>query len=220
MRFFFGLLVGLLLLGGYAGYQWYQGSQDPCLQRCGEGTLCLEGRCVVHVDDDDSDKVKPRKKRRRRRRWRRRRKHSRRSANNATDTAAAPEETLRTVSTREMKSVSKGPSLRKTDYIKMGAGGGATRELSTAEINAKVRRLDRGIVGCIDRARGEYDVSRGKVVVAFRIERSGRVAKVRVSAPRVLQRGGLYNCVAPKIRSLRFRSSARSLIMSYPYALR
>ena len=218
MRFFVGLLVGLVLLGGgVAGYHWYQVSQDPCLERCGQGTECQVDLCVAS-DDDDTDKVLRKKKKRRRRRWRRKRR--RRPANAAITDTTAPEETLRKVSAADLKSVNRGPSLRKTDYIKMGTSGGTTRELSTAEINAKVRRLDRGIVACIDRARGEYDVQRGKVSVAFRIERSGRVAKVRVTAPRVLQRGGLYGCVAPKIRSLRFGPSARSLIMTYPYSLR
>lgn len=202
MRFFIGLLVGLFLLGGYAGYHWYQGSQDPCLERCGQRTECQEGLCVASADDDD-DQVKRKKKKRRR--WRRRRRP--RAANAATTATTAAEETLRTVSAADLKSASKGPSLRQTDYIKMGTADGTTRELSTAEINAKVRRLDRAIVACIDRARGEYDVQQGKVSVAFRIERSGRVAKVRVTAPRVLQRGGLFGCVAPKIQSLRFGPS-------------
>ena len=224
MRFFLGLLVGLLFLGGYAGYQWYQGSRDPCLERCGQGTLCQEGQCVVDSDDGDEDKVKGKKKRRRRRRWRRKRRRRARSARAGVPTAGAPpaavEETLRQVSAADLKSTSKGPSLRKTDYIKMGTSGGTTRELSTAEIDARVRRKDRSIVACIDRARGDYDVRRGKVVVSFRIERSGRVARVRVTAPRVLQRNGLYGCIAPKIRSLRFGRTARSLIMTYPYSLR
>ncbi len=221
MRFIVGLLVGLLLLGGFVGYQWYQGEKHPCLQRCGAGTECEDGRCVVAEDDDDDDKIKKKRKKRRRRRWRRRRRKRRpRAAVAGAQPEAAEEEKLRKVSAADLKPTSKGPSLRKTDYIKMGGGGGTTRELSTGEIDAKVRRLDRSIVKCIDRARGDNDVSRGKVKVAFRIERSGRVAKVKVTAPRVLQRGGLYACVAPKIRSLRFGATARSLIMTYPYALR
>ena len=221
MRFVVGLLVGLLLLGGYAGYQWYQGEKDPCLQRCGAGTECQRGQCVVADDDDDDDKVKKKRKKRRRRRGRRRRRRARTTvASQGTQPAETEEETLRKVSAADLKPMSKGPSLRRTDYIKMGSGGGTTRELSTSEIDARVRRLDRGIVKCIDRARGDHDVTRGKVKVAFRIERSGRVARVKVTAPRVLQRGGLYTCVAPKIRSLRFGPTARSLIMTYPYALR
>ena len=217
MRFVVGLLMGLLLLGAYAGYQWYRGSLDPCLERCSDGTECQEGLCVASADED-RDKVKPRKKKRRRRRWRRRRKRAPSTTSGTVDTPA--EETLRKVSAADLKSTSKGPSLRRTDYIKMEAGGGTTRELSSAEIDAKVRRLDPRIVGCIDSARGDHDLQQGKVVVAFRIERSGRVDKVRVSAPRLLQRAGLYRCLAPRIRSLRFGKSARSLIMTYPYALR
>lgn len=206
MRFLLGLLVGLLLLGGYAGYQWYRDSRDPCLARCGVGTICDQARCVAQVDEQP--KIKNKKRRRRRRRGRRR------------ASAAAAEPQLRKVSARQLRPASKGPSLRQTDYVNLASSGGTKRELSTTEINARVRRLDPRIVGCIDQARADYDIRSGKVVVAFRIERSGRVSKVRVTAPQLLQQGGIYRCIARQIRALRFGPTARSLIMTYPYALR
>ena len=44
-------------------------------------------------------------------------------------------------------------------------------------MEARFRRLDRRIVACIDRAREGWDISTGKLVVAFRIERSGKVVQ-------------------------------------------
>lgn len=207
MRFFVGLLVGLFLLGGYLGYQWYRDSRDPCLGRCGEGTACQQGLCEVQ-----RAAVATRKKKKRRRRGRRRRNRRRAGSTNS-------EPALRKVSAADRVPASTGPSLRQADYINMAKPGGGGRELSTSQINAKVRPLGGRIVACIDRARGDHDLRRGKVVLAFRIERSGRVKKVRITAPRVLQRGGLSGCITPLVRGLRFGPTARSLIMTYPYQL-
>ena len=76
------------------------------------------------------------------------------------------------------------------------------------------------MVGCIDRARGPIDFREGQVVLAFRIERSGRVEKVRVSAPAALQRAGLYGCLHPQVSALSFPPSSRAVVMRYPYSLR
>jgi len=94
----------------------------------------------------------------------------------------------------------------------------AAPELDEAEVEQRFRRLDGRIIDCIDRAREGWDVS-GKVVVGFRLERSGRVQKVRVTAPALMQRAGIYACIAPLVKGLHYPASGRSLIMSYPYRL-
>jgi hypothetical protein len=124
------------------------------------------------------------------------------------------------VSAADLKAGSEGPSLRGTDRIDLTGAGETGRELGAEEIDAKVRANDDRIVACIDRGRQGFDLDRGKVVVGLRIERSGRVEKVRVSAPALLLRHGLYGCVKGVVGSLRFPATSRALIMSYPYELR
>jgi hypothetical protein len=212
MKFVLGLVCGLLALGGYFGYEQYRASKDPCLGRCGEGTSCNEGRCELA-----EDKVEPKRKRRRRRRRRGRRWRRRRGKSGGAAAAAA--EAPKTPSPSQRKMVSSGPSLRSTDYIDMKKGGGGGRELSTAEVTRVFRRLDRRIVACIDKARGDWDLRGGKVVVGFRLERSGRIKKVRVKAPALLQKAGLSRCIAPLVRQLSYPRSSRALVMTYPFRL-
>ncbi len=207
MRFFFGFLLGLLCLAGYVGFQQYQKGEDPCLGHCGAKTQCREGTCEL-IAEAKTSKRKGKRSRRRRRGKRRQ------SASNPAQPA------LRTPSAKDLRSVARGPSLRKTDYVDLSSAGGTQRELSGAEISHKVRRLDPKIVACIDRARGDYDIAGGKVLVGLRVERSGRVKQVKVTAPRVMQRAGLHACIKPLITSLVFPPSARSIIMTYPYSLR
>jgi hypothetical protein len=204
MRFLGGLVVGLILgAGGYLGYQQYRASSDPCLGHCGVGSSCIEGVCMVLEQEPEQKRRK-----RRRRRGRRRRRAS-----------AADQQDLLIPSAADLKPATRGPSLRGTDYVDLGDEDPAARELSTSEIDARVRRIDHKIVGCIDMARGDYRIDSGKVTVGFRIERSGRIKKVRVTAPSLLMRAGLHGCVKPLLGALRFGPTTRSVVMTYPFSL-
>lgn len=204
MRFIAGLLVGLLPLGAFLGYQYFSGTTEPCQGRCGAGTQCESGRCVVVAAPSAANpgKRKPRK------RSRRRVKHS-------------PDKLLST-SAADRRQVSRGPRLQQTDRIDLarpGVEGGLARELSEGEVTARLRRVDGRILRCIDNARGRHDLGSARVEVSFRIERSGRVSGVRVAAPRLLMRHGLHGCVERVINGLRFPGSGRALVMTYPYSL-
>lgn len=208
MRFFFGLLLGLGALGALLGYQYLQQQRDPCLARCGPETVCEDGICQVEVED----KKKGKKRRRRRGRRRQRRK--------VVATATAPDApSAKQPTAADLAPVTRGPRLQGVDRLKFGEDDGTT-ELSTEEVTKRFRRLDGKILGCIDRARGDYEITAGKVTVGFRVERAGHIQKVRVTAPALMQRGGLSACVSPLVRGLRFRRSSRALVMTYPYALR
>jgi hypothetical protein len=207
MRFFAGLLVGLLSLAGYIGYNELHSSKEPCYGACGSGTRCEEDRCVP---DRKSKRVKRGKRRRGSRRWRGRR---RRSA------PATEAQGLRQPTAADLEHVTRGPSLKQTDYVNLSSSSGSERELTTADVDKRIRAVDRRIVACIDEARDDYNVDEGRVVVSFRIERSGAVKRVRVAAPAVLQRNGIYRCIRSILRGLRFPRSGQSLIMSYPYKL-
>jgi hypothetical protein len=59
----------------------------------------------------------------------------------------------------------------------------------------------------------------GRVTVKFRIQRAGSVRGVRVEAPAILQKGGLYGCIKKVVGQLRFPPSGGSQIVSYPFSL-
>lgn len=200
------MLVGLLALGGYVGWQKLDRSKDPCLGLCADGTACVEGHCRVAVVKADG----PRKKRRRR--WRRRR--SRKRA--GTGSGVADEPPLKKATATDKRATTRGPGLKSAERIDLTKGGGGGRELSQSEVTRRFRTLDSSIVACITKARDGYEIS-GRIRVGFRIERSGRVDKVRVTAPALLMRRGIYGCVGPLVRGLRFGKSSRTLIMTYPY---
>jgi hypothetical protein len=203
MRFSLGLLCGLGALGAYLGYQHFNTPDDPCHGFCGEGTVCSDGRCQPQRARRDDGKRRRRRGRRRRRR----------------PTTEINEPQLKQPSAAQLAAATEGPTLGGADRIDLTEQGGGERELSEAEVERIFRRLDRRIIDCIDRAREGWAIDGARVVVGFRLERSGRVEKVRVSAPALMQRQGLHRCIAPLVRGLRFPPSARSLIMSYPYHL-
>lgn len=205
MRFGVGLVVGLALGAAVVGGLWvYEQRSDPCLGRCGTGTWCVEGVCLLQEAETNNRTGKGRRKRR----WRRRRRPG----------TPAAEPSLRQPTAAELAPAARGPGLKGTDVLNLDDRTNHP-ELTTAQVDERFRRLDRSIVACIDRARGDYDITTGRVVVGFRIERTGQIQRVRVSAPTVMQRAGLYDCIRPLVTQLRFPASDRSLIMSYPFDL-
>jgi hypothetical protein len=72
---------------------------------------------------------------------------------------------------------------------------------------------------CITDALGDYPLDSGKVELSFRVERTGTVNKVRVQAPQLLMRRGLYACVRPLVTGLRFPPSGGANVVTYPFAL-
>lgn len=203
--FIAGLMVGVLGVAGHTLYRQYTEPRGPCLGRCGDGTTCVHGRCEVAVA---APKLRKKKSARRRKRSRRR------------PTAGS---SLAKPTAAQLRQTRGGQALGKVDVVDLAGelGGGATRELSAVQVTAKVRRLDPEIIACIQGAGRGYDLGTRaiKVEVGFRIERSGRVSKVQVKAPRLLHQQGLLGCVRPLLRALVFPESARALIMKYPYAL-
>ena len=205
MRFGGGMIRGLLLgAAGDFGFLQVSHQGDPCQGHCGSGTSCVDGACVVAQDDG----ARVGKRRGRRRRGRRRG-----LARGEVD------EILRKPGAADMVARARGPSLKQADYVNMEEQGGGERELDGEDVDRRFRRLDRAIIACIDEARKGWDVSSGTVVVAFRIERGGGVASVRVKAPALLQRQGIYECIRPLVVGLRFPPSSRALVMRYPYRL-
>jgi hypothetical protein len=57
------------------------------------------------------------------------------------------------------------------------------------------------------------------VVVGLRVEKDGRVSKVRVEAPVLLQRNGLYKCIRGVLGGVRFSSSGGATVASFDYSV-
>jgi len=105
---------------------------------------------------------------------------------------------------------------QRLDFSKDAIG----HELSQDELDGRFRTKEDAVLGCIARARpDDYTWIPGRVVVTFRILRAGGVKGVRVEAPAILQRGGLYGCVKSVVGGLRFPAGTMNQVVTYPFSL-
>ena len=117
--------------------------------------------------------------------------------------------------------MSQGDDLSRPDVLRLDmTDDSGSHELSQDEIDARFRAKEDAILGCIQRARPDEETwVPGRVTVKFRIQRTGAVRGVRVEAPAILQKGGIYNCVKRVVGGLRFPASGGSQIVTYPFSL-
>jgi hypothetical protein len=126
------------------------------------------------------------------------------------------------LSASDLKLVSQGDDLSRPDVIHLGdaTDESGSRELSQDDIDAKFRAKEEAILGCIMRARPDEETYvPGRVTVKFRIQRTGNVRGVRVEAPAILQKGGVYGCIKGVVGGIRFPPSNSSQVVSYPFSL-
>jgi len=126
------------------------------------------------------------------------------------------------LSAADLKLVGQGDDLSRPDILRIDASDNdsGTHELGQDEIDARFRAREEAILACISKARPDEDTYvPGRVTVKFRIQRSGNVRGVRVEAPAILQRGGLYGCVKGVVMGIRFPPSNGSQVISYPFSL-
>jgi hypothetical protein len=120
----------------------------------------------------------------------------------------------------DLRPVSEGDDLAAPDVINMGESGGDKGELPQELVDARFHDKQGDILACVDRARPTPDAAvTGKVAIKFRIQRTGAVRGVRVEAPAILMKNGLYRCIRPIVSALRFPASGQSLVLSYPFQL-
>jgi hypothetical protein len=206
-----GFLLGLVVAGvGFAGYYYLKGNlRWPAQQP------------TVVIDAGAAPKEAREKKKKRHR-------GAMRVAGN--DTAgqtsgpgpAEPEPEPMKLSPADLKLVSQGDDLSRADVVHLGdaTDDSGSRELTQDDIDAKFRAKEDAILGCISRARPDEDTYvPGRVTVKFRIQRTGNVRGVRVEAPAILQKGGIYGCVKGVVGGIRFPPSNGSQIVSYPFSL-
>lgn len=125
------------------------------------------------------------------------------------------------LSASDLKLVAQGDDLSRPDVLKMDLGDGKeTRELTQDDIDGRFRANEGAILDCISSARPDPETYvPGRVTVKFRIQRTGAVRGVRVEAPSILQKGGLFGCVKKVVGNLHFPASGGSQIVSYPFTL-
>jgi hypothetical protein len=201
LRVFGGLLLGLVLAAA-GGYVWFHESRS-CLGRCGDGTRCDDNRCVVAGPAVAAAPSKDASRR-----------HKRRGSGGLGP--AAPELKLNPGDERMTAS---GDALGRAEHIDLTQAGDDGRELGQEDLDAVFNPAQAQISRCIGDAVGDYPLETGKVEVAFRVERSGAVKKIRVEAPQLLMRRGLYGCVRPIVSALHFPASGGANVVTYPFAL-
>jgi hypothetical protein len=126
------------------------------------------------------------------------------------------------LSASDLKLTSQGDDLSRPDVVRLGdaTDDSGSHELTQDEIDARFRPREDAILGCIMRARPDEDTYvPGRVTVKFRIQRTGNVRGVRVEAPAILQKGGLYSCLKGVVGGIRFPPSNSSQVVSYPFSL-
>ncbi len=141
---------------------------------------------------------------------------------NGTATAAMPDEPEpMKLSAADLKIVGQGDDLSRPDVVHLDmSDDNSSRELSQDDIDARFRAKEDDILRCIQRARPDDETwVPGRVTVKFRIQRTGTVRGVRVEAPAILQKGGIYGCIKSIVGGIRYPSSGGSQVLTYPFSL-
>ena len=126
------------------------------------------------------------------------------------------------LSAADLKLVSQGDDLSRPDVIHLGdaTDDSGSHELTQDDIDSRFRSKEEPILGCISRARPDEETYvPGRVTVKFRIQRTGNVRGVRVEAPAILQKGGIYGCIKGVVQAIKFPPSNGSQVVSYPFSL-
>jgi hypothetical protein len=199
--FFIGLLVAGLAFGGYLYWQQHQTAAPGPAAKPEDKAATTGG-----------------KKSRRRPRGARR---IARGPGANDGVAAEPETEPVRLSAADLRPVAQGDDLSTPDVLRLDMSNDKELpELSQDQIDERFRGQESAILECISRARPDPETYvPGRVTVKFRIQRKGTVRGVRVEAPAVLQRNGLFPCIKDVIGRLRFPAAGTSQILSYPFTL-
>jgi len=204
-----GFVLGLVVAGlAFAGYLWWKSSHPS-----GPGGPVVSARDAGAVA----------KKKRKRMRGAVRVARSGAPVERADPTAPEPEPEPEPIklSPADLRTVAQGDDLSRPDVIRMDMGDTReTRELTQDDIDGQFRGQEGAILDCIMSARPDQETYvPGRVTVKFRIQRAGTVRGVRVEAPAILQKGGLYGCIKKVVGGMRFPASGGSQVVSYPFSL-
>jgi hypothetical protein len=135
--------------------------------------------------------------------------------------AGEPENEPVRLSAADLRQVAQGDDLSTPDVLRLDMSNDKElAELSQDQIDERFRSQESAILECIAKARPDPETYvPGRVTIKFRIQRAGTVRGVRVEAPSVLQKNGLFGCIKGVVGRLRFPSAGTSQIISYPFTL-
>ena len=135
--------------------------------------------------------------------------------------AAEPDPEPVRLSAADLRNVAQGDDLSTPDVLRLDMSNDKELpELSQDQIDERFRSQEPAILECISRSRPDPETYvPGRVTVKFRIQRAGTIRGVRVEAPAVLQRNGLFGCIKGVMGRLRFPAAGTSQILSYPFTL-
>jgi hypothetical protein len=203
-RILVGLLLGVGIAVGVAAWLRLD-PRRPCLDRCADGTRCtasgIAGRCVAAAPP-----LPPEEKRRRRHR----------SDGAGLHVSAQPEVKLQP---GDERMVADGDALGRPERIDFSKDGDQGHELAQEDLDRVFHAADGEISRCVGDAVGDAPLTSGRVDVALRVERSGTVSRVRITAPQLLQRRGVSRCVRPLVTRMRFPASGGASVATYPFDL-
>jgi len=201
-----GFLLGLLVAGlGFAGFLYWRHQQSAV--------------STASLKSADAGAASASKKGRRHSRGARR--VARRPATGDLAYAAEPESEPVRLSATDLRQIAQGDNLSTPDVLRLDmATDKELPELSQDQIDERFRGQESAILDCITRARPDEETYvPGRVTIKFRIQRQGTVRGVRVEAPAVLHKGGLFGCIKGVVGHLRFPAAGTSQIVSYPFTL-
>ena len=209
-----GFLLGLVVAGlGYGGYHYLKEFMHPPPK-------------TTATADAGAPPKEAREKKKKRRRGAMRVASNEAAGQASPGRAAAPpmeaEPEPVKLSAADLKLVSQGDDLSRPDVIHLGdaTDDSGSHELTQDDIDARFRSKEEPILGCISRARPDEETYvPGRVTVKFRIQRTGNVRGVRVEAPAILQKGGIYGCIKGVVQGIKFPPSNSSQVVSYPFSL-
>jgi len=201
-----GFLIGLLVSGlAFGGYLYWQQHRPA-----------TPGPTAKPVDTNPTaGNKKPKKRPRGAVRL------ARGTAGNEPVPAAEPEVEPVRLAAADLRPTALGDDLSTPDVLRLDmANDKELPELSQDQIDERFRGQEAAILECISRARPDPETYvPGRVTIKFRIQRAGTVRGVRVEAPSVLQKNGLFPCIKGVVGRLRFPAAGTSQIVSYPFTL-
>jgi hypothetical protein len=202
-----GFVLGLLVAAlGFGGYLFWKSREAP-------------DKPVVATADGGAPGKRKRKRPRSATRVARNAPEGGRGAGDPADLEPEPEPIRLSAADRKM--VGQGDDLGRPEVIRMDLGDKQELpELSQDEIDRGFRAQEDAILDCIARARPDAEVYvPGVVNVKFKIQRAGSIRGVRVEAPAILQKGGIYPCIKGVLERIRFPASGSTQIVTYPFRL-
>ncbi len=102
--------------------------------------------------------------------------------------------------------------------IDMGAAGEA-RPLDDGEIQATVSGQSRAMQDCVIQGATNTDLRSATVTVQLVVDGTGKVAKLRLAAPRYLLEHGLINCARGAAAHMKFPSTGAPTLVTFPINL-